>query len=84
MSVDFRIFYLNQEELTRQVCLIKYIENEISNSTLHKTKKQKRRAKTYSNFNIIISETPEKLFLVTLVMLFIINYWWKFEKKIIV
>ena len=29
----FCIFYLNEEELNQQVCLIKYVENEISNST---------------------------------------------------
>ena len=29
----FCIFYLNEKELNQQVCLIKYAENEISNST---------------------------------------------------
>ena len=48
----FCIFYLNEKELNLQVCLIKYVENEISNSTSHKKKK---------------SKTPEKLSLVTLV-----------------
>ena len=33
-------FYLNEEELSQQVGLNKYIENEISNSTSHKTKKR--------------------------------------------
>ena len=28
----FCIFYLNEKELNQQVCLIKYIENEISTS----------------------------------------------------
>ena len=32
----FCIFYLNKEELNQQVCLIKYEEHEISNSTSHK------------------------------------------------
>ena len=32
----FCIFYLNEKELNQQVCLIKYAENEISNSTSHK------------------------------------------------
>ena len=38
------IFYLNEKELNQQVCLIKYVENEISNSTSHK--KRERGAKT--------------------------------------
>ena len=41
----FCIFYLNEKELNQQVCLIKYVENEISNSTSQK-KKKKRGAKT--------------------------------------
>ena len=41
----FCIFYLNEKELNQQVCLIKYVENEISNSTSHK-KKRERGAKT--------------------------------------
>ena len=32
----FFIFYLNEKELTQQICLIKYVENEICNSTSHK------------------------------------------------
>ena len=32
----FCIFYLKEKELNQQVCLIKNIENEISNSTSHK------------------------------------------------
>ena len=40
----FCIFYLNEKELNQQVCLIKYVENEISNSTSHK--KRERGAKT--------------------------------------
>ena len=40
----FCIFYLNEEELNQQVCLIKYVENEISNPTSHK--KRERGAKT--------------------------------------
>ena len=45
----FRIFYLNENELNQQVCLIRHAENEISNSTFHKKKKEKRErgAKTY-------------------------------------
>ena len=38
------IFYLNEKELNQQVCLIKYVENEISNSTSHK-KRQRERSK---------------------------------------
>ena len=39
----FCIFYLNEKELNQQACLIKYVENEISNSTSYKktTKKKK-------------------------------------------
>ena len=33
------IFYLNEKELNQQVCLIKYVENETSNSTSHTHKK---------------------------------------------
>ena len=29
----FCIFYFNEKELNQQVCLKKYVENEISNST---------------------------------------------------
>ena len=48
MSVHFLYFYLNEEKLNQQVCLIKYAENEISNSTSHKrkpTNKQKKKKK---------------------------------------
>ena len=41
----FYIFYLNEKELDQQVCLMKYVENEISNSTSHKEKRE-RGAKT--------------------------------------
>ena len=37
----FCIFYLNEKELNQQICLIKYVENEISNSTSF-AKKRKR------------------------------------------
>ena len=61
----FCIFYLNEKELNQQVCLIKYPENEISNSTSHKKKKKKKkereRSKNISNFKNINSKTPEKL-----------------------
>ena len=43
----FCIFYLHEEELNQQVCLIKYVESEISNSILHKKEKERERpAKT--------------------------------------
>ena len=35
-------FYLNEKELNQQVGLIKYVENEISKSTLHKKNKTER------------------------------------------
>ena len=57
----FFIFYLNEKELTQQICLIKYV-------TLPLTKKQDMsKASTWSNFKRINSKTPEKLSLVTLV-----------------
>ena len=39
----FCIFYLNEKELNQQVCLIKYVENEISNPTSHKKKRERER-----------------------------------------
>ena len=39
----FCIFYLNEKELNQQVCLMKYVENEISNSTFHQKKKKRER-----------------------------------------
>ena len=50
----FCIFYLNEKELNQQACLIKYVENEISNSTSYKktTKKKKNRERDRSK-NII-------------------------------
>ena len=42
------IFYLNKKELNQQVCLIKCVENEISNSTSYK-KKEKRREEQKHN-----------------------------------
>ena len=45
MSVHFHIFYLNEKELNQQVCLIKYVENEISKSTSHKKERKKERKK---------------------------------------
>ena len=38
----FCIFYLNEKKLNQQVCVIKYVENKISNSTSYKTKKRER------------------------------------------
>ena len=47
----FCIFYLNEKELNQQVGLIKYVENEISNSALKK--KEKKRRKRERSKNII-------------------------------
>ena len=46
MSVHFLYFLFKWKgvKLNQQVCLIKYVENEISNSTSHK--KRERGAKT--------------------------------------
>ena len=41
----FCIFYLNGKELNQQLCLIKYAENEISNSTSHKKKIEREEQK---------------------------------------
>ena len=49
--------------LNQQICLIKYLENEISNSTSLPKKKRDRGAKIIFNLN---SKTPEKLSLFTL------------------
>ena len=38
----FCLFYLNEKEFSQQVCLIKYVENENSDSTSHKKKEKKR------------------------------------------
>ena len=57
-------FYLNEKELNQHICLIKYVENEISNSTSH-THTQKKLQKKISNFKNF-SKTPE-FSLVTLV-----------------
>ena len=61
----FSAFCLNEEELNQQVCLIKHVEHEISDSTSHK-RKRKRGAKT-SNFKNTIFKTPKKLSVVILV-----------------
>ena len=55
----FRIFYLNEKELNQQVCLIKYVENEISNSTSHKNKNKKREREEQKH------NTTSKTFLLT-------------------
>ena len=39
----FCIFYLNEEELNLQVFLVKYVENEISNSTSYNKREKKKR-----------------------------------------
>ena len=45
MSVHFLYFYLNEEKLNQQACLIKYVENEISNSTSHKKEREREEQK---------------------------------------
>ena len=39
----FCIFYLNEKELNQQASLIKYVENEISNSTSYKKTNKKKK-----------------------------------------
>ena len=44
----FCIFYFNEiKELNQQVCLIKYVENKISNSTSHKKKEERKHRPTF-------------------------------------
>ena len=64
----FCIFHLNEKELNQQVCLIKYAENKISNSTSHK-KRERERSKNISNY-ISNFKNIEKLPLFTLVPIF--------------
>ena len=45
----FCIFHLNEKELNQQVCLIKYVENEISKSTSHKKKKERKKKRKREN-----------------------------------
>ena len=45
----FCIFYLNEKKLNQQVCLIKYVENEISNRTSHKKTKKREREERKHN-----------------------------------
>ena len=50
----FCIFYLNEKELNQQVCLIKYIENEICNCTSYKKRERERereRERKEQNYN---------------------------------
>ena len=57
----FCIFYLNEKELNQQVCLIKYVENEISNSTSYKKKRERERERSKNIIQLQnISKTPEK------------------------
>ena len=66
-------FYLNENELIQQLCPTQYIENEISNSEIstsnkiNKKKNKRKKQKHKTNFKIIISKTPEKLSLTTLI-----------------
>ena len=67
----FCIFYLNEKELNQQVCLIKYVENEISNSTSHENWKTEK-------FSLVTLVTNyHKLSLLPLV----VRPWRKFEKQ---
>ena len=55
----FCIFYLNEKELNQQVCLIKYVENEISNSTSYKKKRERERERSKNIIQLQnISKTP--------------------------
>ena len=39
----FCTFYFNEKELNQQVCLIKYVQNEISDSTSQKKNKKNKK-----------------------------------------
>ena len=47
----FCIFYFYEELLIQQVCLRKCIENKIFNSTLYKTKKNKKNKRKGTKYN---------------------------------
>ena len=47
----FLILYLNEKKLNQEVCLIKYVENEVSKFTSHK---KRERSKTFSNFKTFL------------------------------
>ena len=53
----FCIFYLIEEELNQQVYLIKYVENEISNSTSHK-KREKNYPTSKTSFLKLLKNRP--------------------------
>ena len=64
----FCIFHINEKEINQQVCLIKHVENEISNSTSHKEKETEReREEQKHNSTSKTFLTPEKFSLITLV-----------------
>ena len=49
-------FYSNEEKLNQQVCVIKYVENEIFNSIFHKKEREEKKHTTTSktSFPIIL------------------------------
>ena len=83
----FCIFYLNEKEVNQQVSLIKYVENEIYNSTSQK-REWERGARTWSSFKNI-SKTYKMFSLVTPVTNYhklsllplVVRPWQKFEKQ---
>ena len=86
----FCIFYLHEKELNQQVCLIKYVQNEISDSTsqkkIKKIKKNKERERERERSK---NKTPEKFSLVKLLihchklslLPLLVRRWRKFEKQ---
>ena len=67
MSVHFLYFYLNEKELNQQVCLIKYVENEISNSTFHKKREREREEQKHNPTSKKFLELPKIFSIVSLV-----------------
>ena len=56
---SFSVFfiYINEKELNQQVYLIKYVENEISNSTSHK-KREKNYPTSKTSFLKLLKNRP--------------------------
>ena len=82
----FCIFHLNEKELNQQVCLIKYAENEISNSTSHKKEREREEQKhiqlhiqLQKHWKIVIIYTSSNFYKLSCLPL-VVRPWRKFEK----
>ena len=79
-------FYLNEKALNQQVCLIKYAENEISNSTSHKKEREREEQKhiqlhiqLQKHWKIVIIYTSSNFYKLSCLPL-VVRPWRKFEK----